>query len=473
MITALLLLAATALPEDAVVRVQVYRARPDWSLPWRVHPVESGLGSGFIIDGGLIVTNAHVVRDARQILIKRHHFADPFVAKVEAIGHDCDLAVLKVEDPEFHKGLKPLKLGALPKARSKVTTYGFPLGGEEVSSTGGIVSRVEFKPYAHTGWDAHLVVQTDAAINPGNSGGPVVQDGKVVGVAFQGIPGYDNVGFFIPAPVVQHFLDDIKDGTYHGFPDDGLRTQELTSPALKRERGVPAGKQGVVVDDVLRGGSADGVLMRGDVILAVEGQPVADDGSIALGEARVPMSHALDLKQVGQPARFHILRDGKEMDVTMVSRRLARGERHRNQFDVAPRYLVYGGLVFMTLDVELLKTYGDWRANAPRELLWHQIYREWETPEAADREVVVLARVLRHPVNSQMSAPVGGVIRRVNGREITSLKDLAEALAQNQGKHHVFEFETSNQVEAMDRAKADAAHATIMKTYGIPRDRNL
>ena len=128
----------TALPEESVVRLQVYRARPDWSVPWRQLPVESGLGSGFLIDGGYIMTNAHVVRDSRQVLIKRHHVAEPFVARVIFQGDDCDLAVLKVDDPAFAKGLTPLKFGALPKARSKVTTYGYPLGGEEVSSTGGM-----------------------------------------------------------------------------------------------------------------------------------------------------------------------------------------------------------------------------------------------------------------------------------------------------------------------------------------------
>ncbi len=79
-------------------------------------------------------------------------------------------------------------------------TYGFPLGGQDVSSTAGIVSRIESRRYVHSGADSHLVVQTDAAINPGNSGGPVVQDGKVVGVAFQGYPGRRQHGLLHPDP---------------------------------------------------------------------------------------------------------------------------------------------------------------------------------------------------------------------------------------------------------------------------------
>ena len=65
-------------------------------------------------------------------------------------------------------------------------TYGFPAGGEQISYTRGVVSRIEVEGYVHIGNRAFLAVQTDAAINPGNSGGPVIQDDKVVGVAFEG-----------------------------------------------------------------------------------------------------------------------------------------------------------------------------------------------------------------------------------------------------------------------------------------------
>ncbi|MBI5495576.1 MAG: trypsin-like peptidase domain-containing protein [Deltaproteobacteria bacterium] len=476
MLTLLLVhgLLAGAVPEDSVVRVQVYRSRPDWSVPWRQFPVDSATGSGFLVEGGYVMTNAHVVANARQVLLKRHHVADPFVARVVFQGDDCDVAVLKVEDPAFYKGMVPLRFGALPKARTKVTTYGFPLGGEEVSSTGGIVSRVEWRSYAHSGGDAHLVVQTDAAINPGNSGGPVWQDGKVVGMAFQGFLGMDNVGFFIPSPVVDHFVRDIRDGTYNGFPDAGLRTGDMISPALKRERRLPAGRSGVVVEAIQPGGTVDGILQPGDVLMAVDKDAIRDDGNVTLGDAQVPYFHTFDLKQVGEPVSMTVLRDGKEQKLTAPSRRLARGDRQRNRYNVKPRYLVHGGLVFVPLDMEYLRTLGaEWRATAPREVLWHQFMREWEKPADADREVVVLARVLKHPVNSQMTMGTGSVVATVNGHAVTGLADLAATLDENTGKYDVFQFEGSNAQEALDHAAAHAVQALIMKTYGIPKDRNL
>jgi S1-C subfamily serine protease len=457
---------------DSVVHVQVFRSPFDWAQPWRQQTVSGASGSGFLIEGGRILTNGHVIADARQVLVRRPDQANPYVAEVEAAGHDCDLAVLRVADPAFARGLRPLRLGTLPRAGTRVNTYGFPLGGQDVSSTAGIVSRVESRGYVHSGADAHLVVQTDAAINPGNSGGPVVQAGRVTGVAFQGFPGADNMGFFIPVPIVRHFLANLEDGRYDGFADSGLQTAPLLSPAYRRERGLPQGRSGVVVDRVAPGGTAEGFVLAGDVVLKAQGHAIADDGTIRLGDARVTFEHAIDMLQVGQLARFSVWRDGRELALEAPARRIARYDRNRNRYAVAPDYVVYAGLVFMRLEVELLKTLGRaWPQTANRDLVWHQLFREAEQPEEADREVVVLTRLLRHAVNSQMALrlPVG--VERINGRAIRSLADVSQAFAANTSRFHTIDFEGDGGIEALDRAKADAAHPEILRQYAITHDR--
>jgi len=456
----------------SVVFVQVFRSAFDWSQPWRQEGVSGVSGSGFVIAGGRILTNAHVIADARQILVRRPDQADPYVAALEAVGNDCDLAVLRVEDGAFARGLRPLPFGPLPRTGTRVNTYGYPLGGQDVSSTAGIVSRIESRGYVHSGADAHLVVQTDAAINPGNSGGPVVQDGGVVGVAFQGFPGADNMGFFIPVPIVRHFLANLEDGRYDGFPDSGLDTTPLLSPAYRRERRLPAGRGGVVVDRVAPGGTAEGLLKPGDVLLSIEGSPIADDGTIRLGDARVTFEHAIDMRQVGEPVRFSVWRDGREQVLQAPARRIARYDRNRNRYGVAPDYVVYAGLVFMRLEVELLKTFGrGWPQSANRDLVWHQLFREAERPEEADREVIVLTRVLRHAVNSQMGMNLPLAVEAINGRPIRSLADVVAAFGQNQERFHRIQFEGEGGIEALDRAAAEAAHLEILRQYAIPHDR--
>jgi S1-C subfamily serine protease len=458
----------------SVVHVQVFRSAFDWSQPWRQEGVTGASGSGFFIEGGRIMTNAHVIANARQILVRRPDEANPYVATLEAVANDCDLAVLRVDDPAFGKGLRPLPLGTLPSSGTRVNTYGFPLGGQDVSSTAGIVSRVESRGYVHSGADAHLVVQTDAAINPGNSGGPVVQGGRVVGVAFQGFPGADNMGFFIPVPIVRHFLKNLEDGGYDGFPDSGLDTTPLLSPASRRERGLPEGRSGVVIDRVAPGGTAEGVLRHGDVLLSIERQPIANDGTIRLGDARVTFEHAVDMLQVGAPVRFGVWRDGRVLELKTTARRIARYDRNRNRYGVAPEYVVYAGLVFMKLEVELLQTLGrKWPQTANRDLVWHQLFRAADTPEEADREVIVLTRVLRHAVNSQMSVNVPVAVDRINGKPVRSLGDVVEAFGSNGERFHRLELEGDGGIEALDRERAEAAHQEILKQYAIAHDRRL
>ena len=193
----------------SVVRITTTSQDPDYKVPWNPGNIDRGIGAGFIIGGPRIITNAHVISNARFITVERENDPKKYPAHVKFVGHDCDLAVLEVRDPDFYKGLKPLDIGGIPQLESSVSVYGYPIGGERLSVTRGVVSRVDFQVYSHSAVDSHLACQIDAAINPGNSGGPVLQEGKVVGVAFQGYSGdvAQNVGYMIATPVLQHFLD--------------------------------------------------------------------------------------------------------------------------------------------------------------------------------------------------------------------------------------------------------------------------
>ena len=188
---ALLLLAGVASAEleledlrASVVSIDVTSQSEDYYEPWQ-RPSPSGTGgSGFYIGERRLMTNAHVVTEAKVIRVKRPDRPEKVDARVIHIGHDCDLALLTVDDPTFFDGMIPLSFGDVPKLRSTVTAVGYPVGGRKISITKGVVSRVELHDYVHTGVDRHLTIQIDAAINPGNSGGCVVQEDKVVGVAF-------------------------------------------------------------------------------------------------------------------------------------------------------------------------------------------------------------------------------------------------------------------------------------------------
>ncbi len=478
MLAELLLMAFTAAgaPDgitNAVVRVEASVAHRDPTAPWTVLPGGLDVGSGFVIDGSRILTNAHVVHDARQITVKRNDGGTPVIATVEALAWDCDLAVLRVDDKAFFKGIKPLHLGDVPRTGSSVVSYGYPMGGQELSSTAGVVSRIEWLSYVFSSADAHLGIQTDAAINPGNSGGPVVQGGAVVGVAFQTVNGSQSLGYLIPVPVVRHVLDDLKDGHYDGFPDLAATTQPLASPALRRERGVPADRTGVVVDEVWPGGTAQGALLDGDVLLAVDGQKIADDGTVALAGERVSFHHFFDMKQIGEPVTLTVWRGGKAIEVKATSRRRAWADRHRSNKEGAAPYLVHGGLLFTTLTADYLhtwapKTTDEWLAF--RYLNWRLYLLPMEQPEHAGEDTIVLSRVFRDPVNADLTWPGPSAVKSVNGRPIHSLADLSAALTENKGRYHVVEFAPSGTIGVIDCKKAAEAHTAILERYGITHD---
>src|ERR1041385_7882751 len=295
-------------PERSVIQIMAFIQQPVWDAPWRFEAVHRAGGTGFVIKGKRIMTNAHVVSWARQVIVHRYQDPRPYVAEVEFVGHDCDLAVLTVEDASFFDKLEPVEFGDLPKVRSAVLTYGYPAGGEEISYTRGVVSRIQLEPYAHIGNRQFLSVQTDADINPGNSGGPVIQDDGVVGVAFQGTPGLENTGFFIPPPVIEHFLNDVADNRYDGFPQDGIRVVSLQNRAHRKYLKLPDDDFGARIDTVLPIPSTEKVLKPDDVLLKVGQYPIGSDGSILYQGNRLSSALAFHAAQAGDTVSLEVWR---------------------------------------------------------------------------------------------------------------------------------------------------------------------
>src|SRR5436305_9884946 len=216
------------------------------------------------------MTNAHVVSNSRYLTVERDGDPNKYPATVLFVAHDCDLALVKVASADFFKNMVPLKYGGIPELESTVSAYGYPLGGERMSVTTGIVSRIDFTLYTHSSVDSHLTIQISAQINPGNRGGRVMQDGKVMGVAFQGYSGdvAQGVAYMIPTPVIRRFLKDIKDGHYDKYVDLGLNTTKLQNPSQRRYLGLPDDGRGVIVGTVIEAGPAGKVLKKGDVLLS-------------------------------------------------------------------------------------------------------------------------------------------------------------------------------------------------------------
>jgi S1-C subfamily serine protease len=466
--------AGAASPERSVVQIMNFSQQPLWDSPWRFDQVRRGSGSGFVIQGRKIMTNAHVVSWSKQILVRRYQDPRPYLATVRFIGHDCDLALLEVDDEQFFEGLVPLEFGTLPPVRSTVVTYGYPAGGEQISYTRGVVSRIELQNYVHIGNRSFLSVQTDAAINPGNSGGPVLQDDLVVGVAFMGIPGLENTGFFIPPPVVDHFLKDIEDGRYDGFPMAGIRIVPLQNPTYRRYLGLNGDSIGARVDSLLKIPATEALVRPDDVLLQVGDFEVGSDANVTLEGNRVFAAAAFHSAQHGDELPLKIWRDRETLELSLPVA-IHEGDRVLgNQYDTLPRYFIYAGLVFTPLSQDYMKTLGrDFRALGYSELIYELYYRRVEDPDTARPEPVVLASTLAHPANANLRYTTRALVDRINGIRIERLEDVIRAFDSATNTHHVLELLPNRALESIDRAAADAAHSEILETYAILEDRRL
>jgi S1-C subfamily serine protease len=466
--------AAAASPgiREAMVRIFTVQTRPNYEIPWSMHSPESFSASGFVIAGKMILTNAHAVADQTYIEVRRHGVAEKYPAKIRAISHTADLALLTVADPAFYEGAVPLEFGELPPVQSEVVVYGFPTGGDSLSSTRGVISRIEQSSYAHSSTEL-LTAQIDAAVNPGNSGGPVLAGERVVGVVMQNLPDADNIGYMVPAPVVRHFLADLADGRYDGFPSVGIRWQALENDSLRRKSGLAGKETGVLVRRVVPGSAGEGIILPGDVITAIDGRRIAGDGTVEIRpDERTGFSAVIQERQIGATVTVDLLRSGARKSVEVVLTSTIEGIRlvPREQYDVRPSYFVYGGLVFQPLTRNYLEIWGDeWYDIAPTPLL--AIYLEGER-SVVDEQVVVLTNVLLGEVNRGYEEAGYSRIVSVNGARVRNLAELVRLTEQGDGSPYTVFTAADGTVLSLDRQLVAATAADLLKQYRIPADRS-
>lgn len=457
----------------SVVKVYTVYNKHSYYRPWQMMGQESLSGSGCIIKGNRILTNAHVVADSTFIQVKRGGMANKFTAEVEIVAHECDLAILKVKDSSFFEGAAAIEVGDLPEVGDEVATYGFPEGGEELAFTEGVVSRVELQKYTHSKAKL-LCCQIDAAINPGSSGGPVIKDDKIVGVAFQAAAEGENIGYMVSVPVINHFLKDIEDGKYDGIPDLGLSWQNAENPDLRLYYRMSKEHTGVLVNKVYPDSPAQGVLKAGDVILLVEGADVANDGTVRFRKnERTIFDYVIQGKSISDTVELEILRDGKAAKVKV---KLTVPVNHcrlvpHEQYDVEPIYYIAGGLVFQNLTKDYIDVRMESRDYYSDLLFTLFPYYDVGEPIEERREVIMLASVLADEINVGYHDLKDVAISGVNGKKISSMKDLVMAVESNEGKYHVFVDEQGKQI-VLDKAKTAERNELILKKYKIPAGRS-
>ncbi|GAB4140137.1 MAG: S1C family serine protease [Planctomycetota bacterium] len=449
------------------MRVYCTYQDPDYESPWQSMAPRSSSGSGVVIGARRVLTGAHVVANATFLQVQRVQDPGKATARVLCVNHDADLALLEVEDEEFLRGTVPARIGDLPSLRDEVAVVGFPVGGEELSITEGVVSRIEVQRYEHS-QRYLLAVTVDAAINDGNSGGPVFAAGKVVGIAFQSLPEAENIGEMVPAPLIRCFLEGVRLGKEPVVPGLGIATQNLENPQLRAWLSMRPSDSGVLVTAVQHGSTAQDRIRARDVLTELDGHRIANNGTIQYrGRFRCHYDALLGEHFVGDRIEARVLRDGKKSRVSMPMRPMP-FLVPRCGFDRPVGYFVWGGLVFQRLTGDYLRNWGDqWWDKAPKELL--HLYQTGLRTEQR-QEVVTLTHVLADEINVGYENLVNETVASVDGVAPRDLSHLIAMLDPARGHVHI---ETgSGACVVLDAAKARKANRRILRRYRVPMDRS-
>jgi S1-C subfamily serine protease len=428
--------------ENSVVKVFANVRLPDPFKPWTRQAPTEVTGSGVIIDGKRILTNAHVVLYASEVQVQANQSGDKVSATVEAIAPGIDLAVLKVEDDSLFEKRPPLKrANTLPDIKDAVMVYGFPTGGASLSITKGIVSRIEFAGYNYP--TSGLRIQIDAAINPGNSGGPAVVGNKLIGLAFSHLQGAQNIGYIIPCEEIELFLEDISHGRYNGKPALFDEFQTLENGALRSFLKLDKTVEGMVVHQAFRNDPSY-PLKEWDVVTKIGDTQIDNQGMIRLnGNLRISFRYLVQKIARNGSVPLTVVRANKtlKLNVPVESGRPLLIASLQGAY---PSYFVFGPLVFSRATSEFV---GGFNSGGNSLLLLLSFTgsplatRLGDAPAAEAEELVVVSSpFFPHRLSKGYSNPLGAVVKSVNDTPIKSFRHLVEVLRDGRTDFIKFEF---------------------------------
>jgi serine protease len=447
--------------KKALVKVYTSHQLFDYLSPWQYGQSANSTATGFIIDGERIITNAHAVLNSKFLQVRKEGDSKKYKAVVKFTSEEYDLALVEIEDKSFFKGTVPLKLGTLPEIQEKLTVYGYPLGGDKLSTTQGIVSRMEHNTYTLTN-RKFLIGQTDAAINSGNSGGPVVSKGKVVGVAFAGLNSADNIGYFIPVNILNNFLEDIKDGKYDGSPLLGLEWLELESPSHRRMLGIEDKTGGILIKKVFKNSPFEGVLQKNDVLMKLDNYPIEYDGTIEFRKnEKTDFSYVNQQKKYGDNLSYEIIRDKKTKtgQVKLEKKDIKYTVVTDVTIETPPSYMVYGGLLFEPLTSNYMAGVVEKLGSVYDK---EELYKDY-------KQLVVLVRVLPFDVNLGYTDAEHEIIVKVNGEKYKDFKDFAQKVKNVKSGFIVFENDNGDEI-VLDVKEVEEQREALMQNYNISSD---
>ena len=455
-----------------MVRVNSTNQDYDFFRPWSKKNPRVFHGLGAVIDGNRVLVTAQLVANHNYVELERAESGQKTDARVVCVDYEANLALLEPTAENFLKGIPPLELTLDAAVGDRVNVLQLE-SNDALVATPGPITTIEVAHYQVEG-TAFLVYRLSLSLQykEGSFTAPVIKDGKLAGILMRYDPRTQSVDV-LPAPVIAHFLKDVGDGSYQGFPRAGLDYSPTRDPQLRHYAKLPAAGGGVYITDVVaRGPAAEAGLQTGDVVIEIDGHAIDQDGNYDEPlYGRIAITHFLSTKLfAGQKVNVKISRDGetKTLEMTMSHKPPQDYVSEPYVMDHAPRYSVVDGMIFEELSRQYLKEWGgDWQKQAPQRLVYLDRYQSAMIP-ADRRRIVILSQVLPAASNIGYEDLKYLVVTKVNGQPINGLDDLPKALAKPLNGFHKFEFEETPRELFLDASTLADDDRNVQESYSLP-----
>lgn len=449
--------------QKSVVKIFTAKQSYNFNEPWKSNSIRRSRATGFVIANNRIITNAHAISNYRYLQVRFGNSPKKINVEVEYISDDYDLAILKFENSKEIPKLIPLEFNTVLKLKEKVVVYGYPIGGDELSITEGIISRIQLSKYVYS-QKTFTTIQTDAAINPGNSGGPVIINNKVIGIAFQGIKRASNIGYIIPSHIINHFLNDIEDGKYDGIPTLGFKWRPLESSIHRKMLGMNEDETGILIKSINKNSYLNKILEKNDVLLKIDNKKIGIDGSIEFSRnSRIGFSYILENKKYDDTIIIEFLRNKKRL-----TKKITINKSNKNAIiesynsNTPPTYYITSGFIFEKLSVNYLNQFLKSRRKQQKHT--QDLINLIDNHAKDIDEIVFIVSVLPDISNEGYQNLKNIPISEINGVKIKNFKEFISILKTK--RYAVLKDLKGNQI-VIDNDLSKERDEIIKKTYNI------
>ena len=460
--------------KDTVVQIIVHITPFNFLQPYKISDVSEFSGSAFFISSdGYLITNAHVVNQAKVVWLRVPSLGQQIVdASVICVSPERDLALVKVSKEGCQAIIS--KIGHIPYLElgssdnmfraDKVMALGYPLGQTSLKSTTGVISGREHINNQH-------LIQMSAPINTGSSGGPVINmEGEVVGVSIGGIfaSGAQNVGYIIPASELKIILPDM-------YQEDESKTKLLRRPFLgalycngSKELCEYLGNPypgGLYVVESYKGGPLEMAgIKSGDMIYQVNGVDVDMYGDLIVSwsEDKIPLIDYISRLRLGQDVNVVLYRNGerKELDMKFEQTELLPVRMIYPSYEEVD-YENFGGIITMSLALNHIPIFA---SLSPR------LTKYTQTKNQTEAAVVVTYIIPNSQAHRTLSIGPSSIIEKINEQEVETLEDLRRIIRESLGcKKHLI-LQTTDGIKialSLDKMVEETQHLSLLYRYPI------